>query len=225
MTTRRLATPLLAVIAAALLSGCLYGRQRADDLLDVLDLGAGITAESEHSWIPPTLGVLAEAGPFALGAITHNGLVAEIDGRGLYAGPDHRARLAAIWFQGWSRTQDYDNGATGYYKDEDASSAWHERMRDMSYTKFLFHPGTEVSAKNLLHDDAWTWEALPLRRGWQYWETIAVEAGLSDPFLTHMGFYLRIGVDPSEILDFLLGIVTVDLKRDDMTEDEYMANQ
>jgi hypothetical protein len=221
VTDRRFAAPVVAALTAALLSGCLYSRQRADDLLDILDLGVGITKDSQDSWIPPTLGALVEFGPLGVGAITHNGVVAEVDGRGLYAGPDSRTRVAGLWVQGWGRWQDYESGASGFYKDESRSAQWHERMRDLSYVKKIFWPGTAVPAKDLIHDDAtWTGEVLPMRRGWQYWETIAVEAGISEPFLTHLGFYVRVGVDPSEVLDFLLGIFTLDLRHDDVTSSD-----
>ena len=61
-------------------------------------------------------------------------------------------------------------------------------------------------------------EGFPIMpRGWQYWENIAVEIGISEPFLTHLGFDLRIGVDPSEISDFILGIFTIDYNHDDLT--------
>ena len=222
MTTRQLhSLKALALIplVAVLFSGCLYTQQRSDDLLDIFEADIGVTAESEFSWIPPTFGVLAEFGPIALGGITHTGLTAELDGRGLYAGSDHRARLAGIYIQGWQHTDDYENGWTNYFKDESRSGAWHARMHEMSYEKWLFWSGTAVPAKDLLHEDEeWTWEVMPLRRGWQYWESIAAEVGISDPFLTHLGLYVRLGVDPSEILDFLLGFLTVDLKRDDIEE-------
>jgi hypothetical protein len=116
------------------------------------------------------------------------------------------------------RQQDYANGAAGFYKDERRSSRWHQRMWDMSYENKLFWPGIAVPAKDLIHDDGtWSEEVLPLRRGWQYWETIAVEAGISEPFLTHLGLYARVGVDPSELLDFVLGLFTIDLQRDDLS--------
>lgn len=217
---RRSVTLTLAlVVAASLLSGCMYARHRTDDFLDVFDLGLGVTAESQHSWLPPTFGVLAEAGPIALGGITHNGYVAELDGRGAYAGPDSRSRLALLYIQGWQHQQDYVNGCMNFYKDIRRSRAWHEHMRDMAYVKKLFWAGTVVPAKDLIHDDPeWRWEVFPLRRGWQYWETIAVEAGISEPFLTHAGLYARVGLDPSEILDFVLGFLTIDLKRDDLRD-------
>jgi outer membrane protein OmpA-like peptidoglycan-associated protein len=209
-----------AVLITSLLSGCQvvrYAQARGDDFLDIWDLGIGITAESQHSWIPPTLGAHAEFGPIALGAITHNGLTAEIDGRGLFAGRETRSRLSAIWLQGIRHWQDYENGWCGFYKDINRSRAWHERMRENSYTKKIFHEGTIVIAKDLLHDNQdWHWEVFPLRRGWQYWETISVELGICEPFLTHLGVYARAGVDPSEILDFVLGFLTIDLKRDDL---------
>lgn len=96
-----------------------------------------------------------------------------------------------------------------------------ERMMEMAYTKRLFWEGTVVPAKVTLHEDQdWTWEVLPLLRGWQYWETIGVQAGISDPFITHSGLYLHVGVDPSEVVDFLLGLFTIDLKGDDIPIEE-----
>jgi hypothetical protein len=218
---RTLASLLALALGAVLLSGCLYSRQRADDFLDIFDLGIGVTAESKASWIPPTFGVLAEVGPVALGGITHHGLTAEVDGRGLFAGREERSRLAFFYIQGWQENEDYADGCTGFYKDRTRSRSWQERMESNAFIKKLFWAGTIVPAKDLIHEDAeWRWEVFPLRRGWHYWETIAVEAGLSDPFLTHAGLYARVGLDPSEFLDFVLGIFTVDLKKDDLHQDD-----
>jgi hypothetical protein len=58
-------------------------------------------------------------------------------------------------------------------------------------------------------------------RGWQYWEYVGAEVALSDPFLTHFGFMLRFGFDISELSDFVLGILCIDYKEDDLTPDEY----
>jgi hypothetical protein len=48
---------------------------------------------------------------------------------------------------------------------------------------------------------------------------------LCEPFLTHLGVSLRLGFDPSEISDFVLGIFYVDFKGDDLTADEYAAKR
>jgi hypothetical protein len=53
-----------------------------------------------------------------------------------------------------------------------------------------------------------------LYRGWQDWETFSVEIAVPEPLLLHSGFYLRAGVDPSQILDLALSLICIDLYSD-----------
>jgi hypothetical protein len=53
-----------------------------------------------------------------------------------------------------------------------------------------------------------------LYRGWQDWETFSVEIAVPEPFLLHSGFYLRAGVDPSQVLDLALSLICLDLYSD-----------
>jgi len=52
-------------------------------------------------------------------------------------------------------------------------------------------------------------------RGWQTWEYVGGEVAICEPFITHAGVTIRAGVDLSEVMDFVLGIVCIDFKQDD----------
>jgi len=53
-----------------------------------------------------------------------------------------------------------------------------------------------------------------LYRGWQDWETFSVEIAIPEPFLLHSGFYMRAGIDPSQVLDLALSLICLDLYSD-----------
>lgn len=60
-----------------------------------------------------------------------------------------------------------------------------------------------------------TMAALPrLPFGWQDWEFLSLELAFPEPFFTHSGFYLRVGVDPSQVFDLLLSTVGYDFYDD-----------
>ena len=96
----RMLSLLMLVLVALAATGCRYGTNRYYDFRDTFHVGVGITAESSRSIIPPSLGVYAELTDWLhLGAITHNGLTAELDLRGTFVGPESTTRFGFLWWQ------------------------------------------------------------------------------------------------------------------------------
>lgn len=196
-----------------------YASSRLADFMDIFQIGGGVTAENPVTGvIPPSLGLYVQATEFLnLGAMHFHGVGAEIDGRGMFAGPESRVRYG---FGPWQRIQIrqfYDIGSENYFKKVDG--AWTRRMNSKRM-RWWHKPAKE------LEYEYWAYsrhEGMPImHRGWQYWENFNIEACIAEPFLTHMGFNVRLGFDPSEIFDFLLGWTTLDFKRDDLTAEEYV---
>lgn len=208
--------PVLALLTTAL-TGCRYGNNRAADFGDIFQLGAGLTTENPDSgMLPPSLGLHVQATEFLnLGALHFSGVSAEWDGRGLFAGRESRTRVGIGPYQMVKIDQDYANGSENYFKKME--TLWADRMSSPDMT-FNGRPAKELHHEAMLSKK----EGAPiLHRGWQYWENFNVEASISEPFLTHFGFNLRVGFDPSEISDFVLGWFTVDYKHDDLTSEEW----
>lgn len=194
-------------------SGCTYLTSRYYDFRDTMSIGAGITAENQYSGMfPPALGLYLEATEFLqLGAIHFSGYSAEMELRGAGAGFESRTRLGIGPFQGSSIAQQYE--VINFFKRP--STNWQLRMNRM---RFADRP-----AKDLVHDDVagdLNFQWFPFKRGWQYWGYIGGEAAICDPLLTHLGLTLRLGVDISEVSDFILGWFTIDFKMDDLTDQD-----
>ncbi|MCX7049934.1 MAG: hypothetical protein NTX50_31185 [Candidatus Sumerlaeota bacterium] len=200
------------------MSGCRYAHNRLYDFCDIFQAGVGVTSQNPDSgMVPPAIGVHVQASEFMnLGAVYFNGSTAEMDGRGFFAGPESRQRYGLLCFQRLKIDQSYTSGSMNYFKQ--SQSQWTKRMNSRAMR------WSEAPAKELDYD-YWAediHEGYPiLYRGWQYWENIGVEFALSEPFLTHLGFDVRFGIDPSEVSDFVLGFFGVDFQSDDLTEDEY----
>ncbi|NQU44072.1 hypothetical protein HQ520_12360 [bacterium] len=214
----RLTAILVLLAAVSLLSGCRYSQNRLYDFCDVFQLGAGVTFENAHTgMVPPSLGIHAQVSDFVnLGAIHFTGATAEMDGRGFFAGSESRTRIGFLPIQLAQIQQDYEFGRENYFKKENTS--WDSRMQLKSMTF------RDVSAKELHYASAreWLHKGTPLfPRGWHYWLTTSLEVAVADPFLTHAGLHLRLGVDVSEISDFVLGIFAFDFKHDDLTVEDY----
>lgn len=194
-----------------------YGQNRLADFMDIFQFGAGVTAENPVTGvIPPSLGVYVQATEFLnLGAMHFHGVSAEWDGRGTFVGPESRVRYG---FGPWQRIQIrqfYDLGEENYFKK--VNGAWTKRMNSKAM-RWWNKPAKE------LEYEYWAYtrhDGMPImHRGWQYWENFNLEVAIAEPFITHLGFNVRLGFDPSEIFDFLLGIATIDFKRDDLTPEE-----
>lgn len=207
----------LIVLAAFQLVGCRYTANRANDFADIFQMGVGVTAENPVTGMfPPSLGLHAQVTEFLnLGAIHFTGLVAEWDGRGFFAGPETRTRLGFLPLQTIQLGQDYARGYENCFKKPD--TLWADRM----HSEGLKFAGTPAKA---LDYEFWSRmrSGSPIfYRGWQYWGTVSVEAAISEPFFTHLGLHLRLGVDVSEISDWILGFFTLDFKSDDLTRQEF----
>src|SRR5688572_1122457 len=75
-----------------------------------------------------------------------------------------------------------------------------------------------IPAKRMRFHDA-TLGAFP--RGWQDWGFLGVDVAIGEPFVLHAGVRVRAGMDISQITDFVLGILTLDIYRDDASDFEY----
>lgn len=210
----------VAALLCLSLTGCQrrYIANRVADFGDIFQFGAGLTTENPATGvIPPSLGVYVQVTEFLnLGALHFDGHSAEWDGRGLFCGPESRTRIGILTYQRLRIDQHYSEGSENYFKK--LETLWSDRMNSprMSWG--------DKPAKQLNYE-YWgisTRDGAPImHRGYQYWENIGAEICISEPFLTHFGFNLRLGFDPSEISDWVLGWFCVDYKRDDLTEDEH----
>jgi len=61
-------------------------------------------------------------------------------------------------------------------------------------------------------ESGWGWPKL--RNGWQNWQIISLEIAVPEPILTKTGFNVRFGFDISEMADFALSLVGLDLYSD-----------
>lgn len=209
--------PALFALAMSL-TGCRYADNRAHDFMDIFQIGGGLTTENpESGMLPPSLGIHVQATDFLnLGALHFSGYGAEWDGRGLFAGRESRTRLGLGPWQRIRIDQRYAEGSENYFKK--LETMWADRLSSPEM-RFWDRPAKELHHEALLSQQ----EGCPiLHRGWQYWENFGAEVSISEPFLTHFGFNFRVGFDPSEISDFVLGFLTVDYKHDDLTPEEYL---
>lgn len=212
-----LALPVMLGMSLAL-TGCRYASNRAADFHDIFQAAGGITAENPKTgMIPPSFGAHIQLSEFLnLGAIHFSGLVTESDGRGSFSGFESRTRLGLGPWQRVRIDQDYAGGSENYFKK--LGTLWSDRMNSPRL-RFANRPAKNLHYESLLGPS----EGTPVfHRGWQYWENISLELAISEPFLSHFGFHIRLGFDPSEISDFLLGFMSLDFKHDDLTEAEYV---
>lgn len=210
-------TPVL-FLFAMVTSGCQYTTNRLADLGDIFQLGVGLAHENPGDGIiPSAFGVHVQATEFLnLGAVHFHGHTAEIDGRGLFCGPESRTRIGFLPYQQIRIDQNYDTGSKNYFKRDDTK--WNYRMNTKD-TRWWNKPAKELEYK------FWAPQMRSgtpiMHRGWQYWENFNAEVGISEPFITHFGLNLRLGFDPSEIFDWVLGFTTFDFKHDDLNDAEF----
>lgn len=219
---------LLSVVVLCLMAlnftGCAVGTRakanRVYDFADIVQFGVGLTHENPKSGvIPPALGVHAQLTEFInLGALTYAGAIWEMDGRGFYQGREERFRAGLGPIQILQFNQDYvsDDYYKNYFKQ--SNTIWGNRMNSRPM-RWLESPAKEVNYLYWSEEKRIGKPVFP--RGWHYWENIGLEVALSEPFITHWGFILKLGIDPSEISDSLLGLFNVDFKKDDLSEGEY----
>ncbi len=208
-----------------LLTGCSGNRVKSNHLHDFYDMfqfGFGVTHESPKSGpMPLALGVYAQATDFVnLGAVKFSGHNWERDGRGVFSGHQEHTRLGLGPLQVLQIKQDYVTAKKDYFKTP--GTLWDARMesQELRWKK----DWKNTPAKELIYE-YWADElhvGLPvMHRGYQYWGLCSIEIAICEPFVTHFGFDLKLGFDPSELSDSVLGYFDIDYKRDDLTEDEY----
>jgi len=190
------------VIVSMLFSGCAYSKNRYYDFRDIFDLEAGATFAKPKAGIyfPQGIGLYAEATKWLqLGAIYFNNMeskggTAGLDLRSTWVGKEARLRYGVLWWQKYLIKQE---GKMDKYK----ANSYEKHGIDLCYRDDIKQG---------------MWQAAPSFRGKNYWEFIGLEAAISEPFLLHAGVKLRAGIDPCQIMDFLLGFTTLDIYGDDL---------
>lgn len=202
-------------------TGCTYLQNRVDDLGDIFIVGIGGTAARETPF-PPALGLYAEATEFLhLGGMLYHGYMLEVDRRGASVTEvEEDTRWAIGPFHKWCRDESCLVG-NGYKEGE--MPGWEERMERKAIESPVFEGPLDarlkrVPAKRMRYVEA---ELGPFPRGWQDWGFIGLDAALSEPFLLHAGIRAKLGVDISQVVDFVVGVFYLDLYGDDATEAEY----
>jgi len=210
---RLIALALIGCIVAGS-SGCGYLKNMRDDFADCFILGAGIVTpvapgdpdNMAVGFLPPSFGVYVEATEFMhLGAIYKASADIEWDRRGMGVLVDQRAK-AGIGPLHYVNITQIPLWVNAYKVEGNQMDGWRKHMRALQDP--VFHR----PAKELIFDSPL---AEPfLYKGWQDWETFSVEIAIPEPFILHSGFNVRVGVDPSQIFDFALGILCIDLYDD-----------
>jgi hypothetical protein len=232
-SSKMLTTKFLQILAIAPVfasASCGYLRNVRDDFLDIGTLAVGAVppvmpfsgkdgdGAKSVGFIPPAIGVYVEATDFwHFGALYKNTVDAEWDRRGLGVVADERTKL------GFGPCHSVQIDQKPIYTNDYKSSGneldgWREHMIALK------DPIFDRSAKQMMFDG--TTFARPmqpnspkgsqpgLHRGWQDWETFSLELGISEPFFFHTGLYFRIGFDPSQVFDFVLCLIGIDLYQD-----------
>ena len=207
---------MVALIGCALAgsSGCGYLKNVRDDAMDCFMLGVGVVppvapGEEENKaigFLPPSIGAYVQVTDFLhLGALFKASADLEWDRRGAGVLVDQRTKigLGPLHHVQIKQTPICVNA----YKDEgNQMDGWREHMRT------LRDPVFNAPAKELIFHS--TTPRPFLANGWQDWEMISVEIAIPEPFILHSGFNVRAGIDPSQMFDFVLGLVGVDLYDD-----------
>jgi hypothetical protein len=213
----------LAVLAIVLgasclvgVSGCGYAKNVGDDFRDIFILGAGVTPpvlSTEQGvkvagLLPPSIGLYVQATDFIhFGGLIKSSTDLEWDRRGYGMVADRRAK-AGFLFWHWERKQQDPIYVNAYKATGNELDPWREFMRSAKDPLF------KTSAKELIYDRSAAGAEPYLSRGWQGWETFEVEIALPEPCLLHTGLNFRFGVDLSEVFDFALSLVGLDIYGD-----------
>jgi hypothetical protein len=185
-----------------------------DDAMDCLILGVGYTpavaptadGNKAVGFLPPSIGAYVELTEFLhFGALFKGSADLEIDRRAAGAVVDVRTKFGLGPLHHIKVKQHVIMG-NAYKTEENQMDGWREHMRG------LRDPIFRRPAKELIFD-----KSRPLRflhRGWQDWEVISLEVAIPEPFILHSGFNFRVGIDPSQIFDFVMGLVCIDIYDD-----------
>lgn len=224
------ATLVLAVAVGIMFSatGCGYLKNVRDDLMDCGTLAIGVvppvvpTSEGTQAvgFLPPSIGVYAE-----FTELCHFGILCkatgdlEWDRRGAGVTVDVRRKfgLGPLHHVFIEQTPVLANA---YKTPDNEMDGWREHMRELSDPVFdspakimIFEP--IVPEAEPPYPEGEPARRLPyLSRGWQDWEFISLEVAIPEPFILHSGFYVRVGVDPSQIVDLALSLLCIDMYDD-----------
>ncbi len=218
-TKSRAARVAVLIIMAAVVvigaSGCGYLKNVRDDVMDIGTAAVGVVPPVVPSDagpkavgpLPPAIGVYAQVTDFFhAGALKKYTGDAEWDRRGLAVTADSRTKVGVgPWH--YVRINQKPAAANAYKETDNDLDAWRSHMADLK------DPFFEAPAKELIYREKYA--AMPyLYKGWQDWETVSAEIAIPEPFITHSGFYVRLGIDPSQVFDAALSIVGLDLYSD-----------
>lgn len=219
------------VVLAAMMAGsagCGYLKNVRDDFLDIGTLAVGVvppvaptsSGPKAVGFIPPAFGAYVQVTDlFHLGAIysATGDLVWDRRGYGVMVDVRRKIGIGPIHDIYIKQTPVLTNA----YKRPDSDMAgWQTHMNRLRDPVFGASAKTMIFKPETWNLDSYgaqgtKWESLPwLSHGWQDWEMISVEVAVPEPFILHSGFYARVGIDPSQIFDFALGLVGVDLYGD-----------
>ena len=197
-------------------SGCGYMKNVRDDWMDVGTAAVGVappTVSGEESpqaigILPPTAGVYLQATDFL-----HLGLIGKGTGdlcwdrRGAGVIVDKRIKSG---FGPWHKMRRDEEVLVGneYKITGNRMDPWRQEMLEMK------DPIFEEPAKRMIFHWEDGWYVNEMSNGWQDWEMLSVEIAIPEPFITHSGFYVRAGIDPSQFADAILALFAVDLYND-----------
>lgn len=195
-------------------SGCGYLKNVRDDAMDVFIVGIGYTPPIDPTgdenkavgFLPPSIGIYAECTNFLhLGFMYKASADLEMDRRAAGAVIDMRTKVGFGPLHYVSQRQKVGFG-NAYKTRGNQMDGWRDHMRK------LRDPVFGAPAKEMVYDKR---GGLPwLFRGWQDWEVISLEVAIPEPFILHSGFNVRLGIDPSQIFDFALGLICIDFYDD-----------
>ena len=227
--TRALAAATV-TLTLTLSSGCGYFKNVRDDFMDIGTFAVGYVppvickdARAEgKGFLPPALGIYAQATDFChLGLLGKSTGDCEWDRRGWGTVHDARRKFGLGPFHHvWIRQK--PKCMNVYKIPYNEMDGWRDHM-DRLTDPFFRSPAKTMIFEPDTVNWWWPWcltatchyESLPwLPLGWQDWECIMLEIALPEPFFFHSGFYLRVGFDPSQVFDFTLCLVGLDLYQD-----------
>jgi len=196
-------------------AGCGYVKNVRDDVMDIGSVGVGVVppvvptdaGAKAVGPLPPALGIYGQVTDFFhLGALKKYTGDAEWDRRGLAITADSRTKIGiGPWH--YVRINQKPVAANDYKTTDNKLDAWRSHMDNLKDPLF------EAPAKTLIYREKYA--AMPyMYKGWQDWEMVSAEVAIPEPFITHSGFYLRLGFDPSQIFDAALSILCLDLYQD-----------
>jgi hypothetical protein len=216
MLRMRRGVVVVALLAAVVTtgSGCGYFKNVRDDFMDIGGLAIGVcTPVLEEGndatvlgFIPPSLGVYVQATDFLhLGALYKISADITWDRRGAGIIVDERAKFGVGPYH-WITIRELPVLANGYKTEDSGLGPWREEMANRKDP--IFGAPAKIVKYSTKEWQPYLWQ------GWQDWETFSLEVAISEPFITHCGFYARVAADPSQWVDAVLSLFFLDLHGD-----------